>query len=119
MTKLLQIIFALTATGCCDRILNDADELKAKHKKCQAGDICVIVNMYEVAGDHNCLGAFQCSSSMNEKNIDKFRKEAKELAEDYEHCNYCIQATCIEMINHIPFCNEETGLCDAEEPEEK
>ena len=118
MKKILLLLFALTATGCCDRISSDADELKTKHKKCRAGDTCVIVNMYDAAGDNNCLGAFQCSSSMNENNVARFPKEAKKLAEGYEHCSECTKARCAVTENHIPFCNEETGLCDTREPEE-
>lgn len=100
------------AAGCCEKIKTEAKDLRAKHQKCEIDDDCIIVDMYEAVGENNCLGPFQCSKPMNKNNISLFKKEAKELAEDFEHCSECTQASCAPLGQ--PFCNETTGLCDAE-----
>jgi len=102
----------LVAAGCCDKIKEDADALKAKHAKCEPGDTCVLVEMYDVVGDDNCLGAFQCSAALNEAALDGFESEAKDLADRFAHCNECAQAGCAGTDGMEAFCNEETSKCD-------
>jgi len=110
------ILTMIFVVGCCDRIKSEADDLKIKHQKCTAEDTCVIVNMYDIVGDDSCLGSFQCSISLNKKDITSFKKEAKELTKDFEKCDDCTQASCIDMTNYQPFCNKDTSLCDAVAP---
>ena len=101
----------LVAAGCCDQIKEDARDLKAKHAKCGAGDTCVLVDMYDVVGDNNCLGAFQCPAALNEAELDGFADEAKDLAERFEHCNECAQAECAGTEGLEVYCDVDLGEC--------
>ena len=112
----LLMIFVITVCACqdCEEIRNEAKALKAKYQKCEMGDSCIIVDPAGFVGSNNCLGPFQCPASMNENDIDKFKSKAKELAQDFERCRECAQAGCVSIDTYVPYCNEETGLCDAE-----
>jgi hypothetical protein len=105
-------LFLLVAVGCCDQIKEDADALKARHAKCEPGDTCVIVEMYDAVGDDNCLGAFQCPTALNAADLDGFESKAKDLAGRFTHCDECAQADCAGTDGMEAFCNEETSKCD-------
>ena len=108
------VIIGCSLGGCadCEEIRNDADRLKQKHLACDTDDTCVIVDMLTAVGVNNCLGPFQCATSLNEKNIGKFKSEARDLAQEYKDCNSCVQVDCMSADEFEPFCNEETGQCD-------
>ena len=100
--------------GCCGNIEEDARALKTKHQKCSAGDTCVFVTV----GGNTCLSPFGCTASINEKGSEEYRKEARELEKDYDHCNTCAQASCAGTAGLEPICNANTGKCGSREKEE-
>ena len=111
MTPVWPCLALFFAAGCCDQIQEDARDLKAKHARCEAGDTCALVSMYDLAGDNTCLGAFQCSAALNEADLDGFSDAAKDLAERFEHCNECVQAGCADTEGLEAYCNVEIGEC--------
>jgi hypothetical protein len=103
--------FALSA--CCNKWQDDADELVEKQQRCAAGDTCALVHYYESVGN-NCLGAFQCSAPLNESGLASFLDEAREISEDFERCNQCVQADCVTLDPETAgaVCNTDTGRCE-------
>ena len=107
-------ICGILLAGCCGKIEEDAKDLKSKHQKCSAGDTCVFVTV----GDDTCLSPFGCAASINENDADNFRKEARELEKDYDHCNSCAMASCAGTTGLEAYCNTNTGKCDSRTKEE-
>jgi hypothetical protein len=107
----------LLVVGCCEKLREDAEALRDKHEKCADGDECVVVDMYEAAGENNCLGPFQCSHALNAKNLSKFESDAREIADDYESCNECTKGKCAsyDEATHQAVCNTQTGKCEVQE----
>ena len=103
--------------GCdddCEELSDEADALIERAQACSAGDSCVLVDMYEVAGANNCLGPFQCSRAINAAtDLDAFRRDARRIADDYDGCNPCVIADCFGA--STARCDEAAGVCVAEE----
>jgi hypothetical protein len=104
------ISIVIAISGCCEKLKKDAEALVNEHEKCAAGDTCVVVPFYEVVGANNCLGPFQCTGALNEKGMSSFIEEAKELADDFKHCNECTMADCFEG-PFAAYCDETSGRC--------
>ena len=114
MKKLISAMFCsvlFIISGCCEHKRSEAKELVKDQKKCSAGDTCVIVH-YDDFMEYNCLGAFQCFSSLNEKNLSEFKSEARDLGNSYDHCSICEVAGCPNPDGIEPFCDEEASMCD-------
>jgi hypothetical protein len=109
--SLFSIVLAASgASGCCEKLKKDAEGLVNEHEKCKAGDTCVVVSMYDEVGGDTCLGPFQCTHALNEKSLSSFIEEAKEISDDFKHCNECTMADCLGG----PFdahCDETAGRC--------
>lgn len=110
--------FMGSMTGCidtadCEEIEDDAQALVAEYEACESDDSCVIVNMYELAGEDNCLEAFQCFSVIPEDaDQEEFGRRARDLVEDYKGCQSCAIAGCINPSQYKPVCNEEIRRCE-------
>lgn len=117
MKVLIVLIGAvLIATGCCQKLKDDAEELVNKHEQCSAGDTCTVVQFNEIVGANNCLGPFQCAGALNEKGLSSFISEAKDIAGDFKHCNECTEADCAtnDGGSYYAHCNTPTGRCELE-----
>lgn len=101
-------------SSCCGKIEEDARDLKSRHQKCAAGDTCVFVTV----GDDTCLSPFGCAASINQNGADKYKKEARELEKDYDHCSSCSMASCEGTAGLEAYCNTATGKCDSRTTEE-
>lgn len=105
----------LVGAGCldCDQIQKDATALRTEAETCSEGDTCVVVSLYELTGDSNCLGAFQCGAAFrSDVDLDAFSVQATELAEEFQSCNMCVMAGCMNMENSSATCNSESGKCE-------
>ena len=103
------------ASACaarCESIKEEARALRAEAEACGAGDACVVVDLYALAGANNCLGAFQCAVAFNQSvDLDAFAADAKSLAADYEGCQ-CTMAGCLDPSAFDAVCNAEAGRCE-------
>lgn len=108
------------AVGACDRcedMEQDAQALKRSYEACSAGDTCQAVNLYDLAGANNCLGAFQCSAALRAGvDLDRFRAEALALADEYRSCGTCVAAGCVDPSTLTASCNVTSGLCELSAP---
>ena len=113
------VAVAAWLVGCdddCSSLSDEARELRNGAAACGAGDSCVFVDMYEMAGENNCLGAFQCSHALNAAaDLDAFRREARRIRSDYSGCSECVIADCVDTTNLVARCDVEARRCVAEE----
>lgn len=108
------VLLALLLSGCvdCEEVKDDARALKLEYSRCEAGDSCVIADMYELAGANTCLAAFQCATAFNaDKDLDRFSSRARALADDFEECPECVTASCDSSDGMWAECDVEEGLC--------
>ena len=112
--SVVALVILIFTSSCvdCDGIKEEASELKASYEKCSKGDDCIVVDLYEYAGANNCLGAFQCSAAFNaDSDMDSFGDTASQLAEDFEQCDECTMAGCMDPAGFVARCNTEEGRC--------
>ena len=101
--------------GDCSALREEASALRAEAAACEPGDTCVLVDMYEMAGENNCLLAFQCTHALNAAaDLDSFKTRARTIAEDFESCDECTMASCFDPSTLVPRCDEATRRCVAD-----
>lgn len=109
------VIAALGATGCdesCQSAQDDATAHVATASTCQAGDRCVVIDLYALAGENTCIGAFQCSTAFRAGvDLGAFARNAHDLADEVKGCHMCIEASCTPPPKYA-FCNVATGRCE-------
>ena len=101
--------------GCnaeCSSLRDEAAALREEAEVCAPGDSCILVNMYEMAGENNCLLAFQCDHALNATtDLNAFETRARAIAGDFRDCNECVMADCFGSDSLVPRCDEATGRC--------
>ncbi len=109
---------ALQLHGCnddCPELEDEAEALTDEAAACSPGDSCVFANMYEIAGENNCLLAFQCHQPVNANtDLGAMRKRARRIVKDYDGCNTCAVASCVPPDMLVLRCDETLGRCVAE-----
>ncbi len=103
------------ASGCgtdCAKLRQQAKALTQEYAACSAGDACQVVDMYEIAGQDNCLTWFQCSAPVRQgADLAAFKKRARALVDEYKSgCNICAIASCAP--HQTAQCNTTTGRCE-------
>ncbi len=97
----------------CNDIKEASRALVDSYQQCSQGDSCTFVDMYEYAGNNNCLSAFQCSKALrNGSDLEAFRTKVQALEQDFETCTECATASCVPVSEYEAFCNIEEGKCD-------
>ncbi len=112
---ILVLALHTVGAGCldCDQIQEDATALRAEAEACSEGDTCVVVSLYELTGDSNCLGAFQCHAAFrSDVDLEQLSTQATELADEFGGCNMCVMAGCMNMENASATCNAQSGKCE-------
>ena len=101
--------------GCtddCSSLRDEARALRDEAEACSAGDTCVLVNMYEMAGENNCLLAFQCEHALNARtDLAAFRAAALIIDGYYRSCIDCVMAQCTGTETLTARCDEAGGRC--------
>jgi len=106
---------ACDSKDCAD-LKDAASALVDEAGACSRGDSCALVDMYEMAGGDNCLGAFQCSRPLNAStDLAAFRKRAREIARAYDGCPECVVADCIDPSTVVARCDTAQRRCVVEE----
>ena len=106
---------SLAGIGCldCGQIQQDATALRSEAETCSEGDTCVVVSLYELTGESNCLGAFQCAAAFrSDVDLDVLSTQATELAEEFTGCNTCVMAGCMNSETASATCNVASGKCE-------
>jgi hypothetical protein len=110
---------ALALQACnddCPELQEEARALRDEAAACSAGDSCIIVDMYDIAGQNNCLLTFQCHKAVNANtDLDAFRRSARRIVKDYSGCSECAIASCFNPEMQIARCDETQGACVLEE----
>lgn len=113
----IAVLLLCGTPGCqardCADIRQEARDLIAGAQTCGAGDQCVLVDLYALAGENNCLSPFQCSQPVREGyNLDDLGRRARALTDDYRQCTECAIASCVPASSMTAACNETTGRCE-------
>lgn len=111
------VLLALVASGCqaqdCERTRAEAQALRDEAQACSAGQLCLIVDFYELAGPNNCLGAFQCAQAVRDDvDLAALGRRARDLADDYHQCDRCESAGCVDPSTLVAWCNPSSGRCE-------
>jgi|OpeIllAssembly_1097287.scaffolds.fasta_scaffold326899_1 hypothetical protein len=90
----------------------DAEELVASYQDCVEDEDCMVVSMADVAGEDNCVRAFQCSVALNvDADLDTLAEETVDIVKSQKRCGECVQGECVPIEDLIAICNED-GLCE-------
>ena len=109
---------AVPLQGCnddCPELEDEARALRDEAAACSAGDSCMFVNMYDIAGENNCLLPFQCDKPVNANtDLEALRSRARRIVKDFDGCNTCAMADCMPTDMLVLRCDETLGRCVAE-----
>lgn len=95
----------------CDTIEGEALALRESWQGCSSGVECEVVDLYRVAGEQNCLMAFQCSGAFPVgADLTQLTADAAVLTDRAAACGECEIAGCDGEVQAV--CNEATGLCE-------
>ena len=109
----LLLASAVTACNQCELLEDDAADLVRRYEACADGDSCQVVNLYDMAGPNNCLGAFQCAAALRVgSDLEAFRDEAQSLTHEYRGCGKCVAAGCADPSTFTATCDVATGRCE-------
>lgn len=98
----------------CEDVHGVAADLVVAAQACTAEVGCEVVDLYTLAGDNNCLAAFQCSAAFPAgADLTALASEAVTLSERARTCGDCRDdVSCIDPAELTATCNEATGLCE-------
>ncbi|MDP2314278.1 MAG: hypothetical protein Q8P41_15355 [Pseudomonadota bacterium] len=98
----------------CDSVQDRGTALRSANQGCTAAVGCEIVSNYEIAGENNCLGAFQCADAYpTGADRTQLAADAVALSDEARACGTCMDdVACEDPTKVVAVCNETTGLCE-------
>jgi hypothetical protein len=80
----------------CSALIAQANQLVGEAAACTEGEACVLVSNYALAGESNCLEAFQCDGAYGAgADLAALERQARQIVARYKgSCSVCYGARC-------------------------